>query len=302
MDIRPPERIAPEPARKKPRDRLLMRTAAWGVCAALAVAVLFVAAQGPAASKRIERALSGVDETPAPRLVVADATQEHQRSIKSLQSKINDLVRDRDRLAARIVALEHNLEDVTGSIAKRDAAAHEPVAKPAPPAVIAAVEPEPPGPAEPSVPALLPRGPIVLDPLATPPAGLASILPETPGQRETRSEAEPAAPEKVAALTPTEPTKRTAPHQHPEYGIELATAPTMAQLRQRWVSAKANFGPLLVGLSPVAVRDRHPGSTAVRLVAGPVPSIIAARKLCARFAELKGNCWPARIEPGDIVR
>jgi hypothetical protein len=76
----------------------------------------------------------------------------------------------------------------------------------------------------------------------------------------------------------------------------------MEQLRQRWASAKANFGPLLVGLSPVAVRDRHPGSTAVRLVAGPVSSVIAARKLCAQFATLNGNCWPARIDPADVVR
>ncbi len=299
MNVRPPERTAPEPAGKKPRDRILLRTGAWGLGAALAVATLFVVAQGPAASQRIERTLSGVDEKPTPRLIVADAGQGHERSIKALQAKIDDLTRDRDRLVGRIAALERNLEDMTGSIAqgRRTMSAAE-----AKPVATAAVEPKPPGPGAPSVPALLPKGPIVLDPLATPPVGLASILPETQPPREAKSEPEHAAPEHVAALAPPEPPKRAPPHAHPEFGIELATAPNMEQLRHRWVSAKANFGPLLAGLSPVAVRDRHPGSTAVRLVAGPVPNVIAARKLCAQFAALNGNCWPTRIDPADVVR
>ena len=76
----------------------------------------------------------------------------------------------------------------------------------------------------------------------------------------------------------------------------------MENLRERWASAKANFGPMLIGLSPVAVRDRHPGSTAVRLVAGPLPTLVAARELCARFARVNGDCWPARINPADVVQ
>ena len=298
MDIRPPERNAPEPAGKKPRDKLLLRTSAWAVCAALAVATLFVAAQGPAASKRIERAISGDNEPLAPRPIVADATQGHERSIRALQAKIEDLTRDRDRLAGRVAALEHNLEDMTGSIAK--SAARVSSAAPTAAPVVAALAPEPPGPAEPSVPALLPKGPIVLDPLATPPAGVASILPQNAQRTPAKREPKEAAPEHVAALARPEPPKRPPPH--PEYGVELATAPNMEQLRRSWLSAKANFGPLLVGLSPVAVRDHHPGSAAVRLVAGPVPNIIAARRLCARFADLNGNCWPARIDPADVVR
>lgn len=300
MDIRPPVRTAPEPAGKKPRDRILLRTGAWGLGAALAVATLLVVARGPAASQRIERTLSGIDEKPTPRLVIADAAQGRERSINALQAKIDDLTKDRDRLAGRIAALERNLGDMTGSIAQSRHPISTAEAKPAP-VVTAAVEPEPPGPAAPSVPALLPSGPIVLDPLATPPVGLASILPATQPRQETKGEPEHAAPEQVAALAPSEPPKRP-PHPHPEFGIEIATAPNMEQLRQRWASAKANFGPLLVGLSPVAVRDRHPGSTAVRLVAGPVSSVIAARKLCAQFATLNGNCWPARIDPADVVR
>jgi hypothetical protein len=300
MDIRPPERIAPEPAGKKLRDRILLRTGAWGLCAAFAAGILFVVAQGPAASQRIARTLSGIDEKPTPRLIVADGAESRERSIKALQARIEDISKDRDRLAGRIATLERNLGDMTGSIAQNRRTMGAAEAKPAPVAT-AAVEPKPPGPAEPSVPALLPNGPIMLDPLATPPVGLASILPETKPRQEPVREPEHGVGQHMATLTPPEPPKRP-PHQHAEFGIELATAPNMEQLRQRWASAKANFGPLLVGLSPVAVRDHHPGSTAVRLVAGPMASVITARKLCAQFAALNGNCWPARIDPADIVR
>jgi hypothetical protein len=115
-------------------------------------------------------------------------------------------------------------------------------------------------------------------------------------------------PERVAEVAPTEPAKAepvkpAAPvHARAEFGIELATEPTLDNLRQRWSGVKANFGPLLVGLSPVAVRDRHPGSSAVRLVAGPLPSLAAARQLCARFANQNGNCWPTRINPADVIQ
>ena len=301
-----------EPAGKRPRNGMLVRTCAWGVCAALAVATLLVAAQGPAASTRIERALSGSDETPPPpRPVVADATPEHTQSIAVLQAKIDELTQDRDRLAGRIASLERNLEDMTGSIAKSDSSRSESVAKVAP-VEAAAVAPAP---MVVAAPTLLPKAPIVLDPLATPPAGVASVLPDALPQSAAREpEAKPAEQvanrepeakphEQVAALTPpAEPARRPAQHARAEFGVELATAPNMDGLRQNWTSAKANFGPLLVGLNPVAVRDRHPGSKAVRLVAGPLPSITAARKLCAQFASLNGNCWPARIDPADVVR
>jgi hypothetical protein len=114
---------------------------------------------------------------------------------------------------------------------------------------------------------------------------------------ERHAEITPAAEAKPAPSAPPAPARARA-----EFGVELATAPTMESLRERWTSAKANFGPMLIGLSPVAVRDRHPGSTAVRLVAGPLPSLTAARELCARFARVNGDCWPAKINPVDVVQ
>jgi hypothetical protein len=63
---------------------------------------------------------------------------------------------------------------------------------------------------------------------------------------------------------------------------------------------KANFGPLLVGLTPLAMRDSKHGG--VRLVAGPLSSLAAARDLCGRFTRLNGDCAPVRVDPAAIVQ
>jgi hypothetical protein len=99
------------------------------------------------------------------------------------------------------------------------------------------------------------------------------------------------------------PRPRPARHHptHAEYGIELGTASDIDALHVRWVAVKANFGPLLVGMSPVGVKDRHPGSTKLRLIAGPVKNLTAARELCARFVAMNGYCWPTRLEATDVV-
>ena len=71
--------------------------------------------------------------------------------------------------------------------------------------------------------------------------------------------------------------------RHAEYSVEVGTTPDMNALRTRWLSLKAGFGPLLAGLSPGAVKDKRPGSTQSRLMAGPLRSVAAARELCAKF-------------------
>ncbi len=111
---------------------------------------------------------------------------------------------------------------------------------------------------------------------------------------EPQIEAQPA-PSRVAALPP--PAKHAA-----EFGIELGTAPSMAALQSRWLSAKANFGPLLVGLSPAAVKDKRAGTTSLRLIAVPVKSMAAARELCAKLAVQKGYCFPRQVDVAEIVQ
>jgi hypothetical protein len=59
---------------------------------------------------------------------------------------------------------------------------------------------------------------------------------------------------------------------------------------------------LLVGLSPIGVKDKRPGNTNLHLVAGPLPSLAAARELCAKFAAQNGYCWPSRVDAAEVVQ
>lgn len=310
MDIRPPERTATLFARSKTRDGTLRRIAGWGLGAAFSLATLAVVAQSSEGGARIRLAIAGLQN---PTTLLLAARPQAEPATGALERRIADLTSDRDRLAARVAALEGQFEDMTGSIRNQTAAAAQGTAP-------AAVPVETARPAAP-LPMIVAVAPPMINPLATPPAGVASILPEATPPKEPARETpvhetapSPAAadaaapvplpPERLAEATPAETAKPVAApaRARTEYGIELATEPSMDGLRRRWAGVKANFGPLLIGLSPVAVRDRHPGSSAVRLVAGPLPSLKAAHQLCARFAAMKGECWPARINPADVVQ
>jgi hypothetical protein len=328
MDIGPPERAATEHGRKGRRDSTLLRIAVWGLGAACALTTLVIVAQSPAGGERIKLAMAELGEPTRSAAVVVAAVKPHTDPlVKTLQARLAQLTDDRDRLAARVATLESGFEDLTGSVRKQAAAVPLPAAPAPVPTPVATAEPRGPPPMVVAV------APPLINPLATPPAGVASILPEvpatkepskasaldsaapeaaTPGPRAGGSAAPesattagvPLPPERVAEGEPAQGAKPAATPARggAEYGIELATEPTIEALRKRWSGVKANFGPLLVGLSPVAVRDRHPGSTALRLVAGPLPTLIAARKLCVRFAAMNGDCWPARINPADVVQ
>jgi hypothetical protein len=311
MDIRPPEPTASLLEHVSRRDGTLLRMTAWGSCATFAAAVLVFVAQTPAGGERINQAFSG-----APEPVAAPAGNDPM--VRALEARIAALTGDRDRLAKRVAALESGVNDLTGSV-RRQASAAPSSAPDVPPAIAAPAQ---------TSPMIVAVAPPLINPLATPPAGVASILPErappqsvasapaeaetphpTPAEMVPESVAPEAADTAPTGSIPTPPERKpeaarpaVQTHSRAEFGIELATEANMDGLRKRWAAVKANYGPLLVGLSPVAVRDQHPGSTNVRLVAGPLPNIAAARKLCARFAAVNGDCWPARINPTEVVQ
>jgi hypothetical protein len=264
-------------------------------------------AQTPAGGERIKTAMIGLEQ-PVHSGVIQAAPDP---LVRSLEARIASLTGDRDHLARRVAALESGFDDLTGSVRKQAAAAPAVIA----PAIAIAA------PSEPGL-MVVAIAPPMINPLATPAAGVASILPEATAPKSLPQPAAPESsaaeastaeaaptppvplpPERVAELTPVESARPARPARpRIEFGVELATEANMEGLRKRWAGVKANYGPLLLGLSPVAVRDEHPGSTAVRLVAGPLPSLTAARQLCARFASMNGNCWAARIDPADVIQ
>jgi len=241
----------------------------------------------------------------------------------ALQAQVRSLSADRERLATRLTSIERHLDDLTGSIQRQVAppSSPSPRARQPEPAPVASVTPAAPTPrrsasAPPSVPALPEKTQIallasaIINPLAMPPGseGTGSWPePEAPAMAappltESR-EIVPLPPTRLAAVPPK--TAQTSLQRVPlryEYGIELAVAADLEALRTRWAAVKANYGPMLAGLQPIALRDPRPGVTHVRLVAGPLPNLTAARQSCARLAAARAACRPARFTADAVVQ
>src|SRR5262249_33254757 len=148
--------------------------------------------------------------------------------MRRLADVVRALAADRDRLAARVSALERNLDDVTGSIPKRPGSeAATPGASPLPPSP----PPQPP-----------PATPAAASPVP-PPRGRGAAPPRGPGAPH------PGPTPADAAATGSTATRT-------EFGIDLGTAATVEGLRNLWSSIKGTQAPLVEGLRPVvAVRD-----------------------------------------------
>lgn len=290
-----------EPDLRNIRKHLRQGTSArgvlgWGGLALLALSALVLTSQTQSGSERLQQALGSIAnepvaaKTPEPvRTVAGPASAKDDGETRRLEAQLRALEADRDRLTARIATLERNLEDMTGSIR---AQAERPV-----PVAPAAAAPMP----VPSAPLTIPetRAPDTRSPQASAPdtappsvAPPAVPAPATPPQASAPAlENVPMPPVRVAVARPTaEP-----PPVRAEYGIDLGGAPNADALRARWAAVKANFGPLLSGLHPVAVRDRRPGSTELRLVVGPLPNAAAARDLCARVGD-QAACRTGRYD------
>ena len=85
-----------------------------------------------------------------------------------------------------------------------------------------------------------------------------------------------------------------------EFG--LGGALTLDGVQQRWTTVKANFGPLLSNLHPLAAPERRQGKTGYRLVVGPLPNSPAATGLCAHFNAAHTPCRAVRFEGEQIAQ
>ena len=279
----------------------LWRLCGWGSAATIALASLAITTQTESGSKRLhlafapesapERAVAAADVPP--RVIGID------KETLRLEAQLRVLAADRDRLTARIALLERNLDDVTGSIKRQSAQeAVVPAAKPSVPSAPATTQ-QAAAPA--SQPAAAPPPARIEVPMIAPlamPAHTESAAPwpTTPAQQAATPLPEPVSlpPTRIASVPASEPTAE--PPRKPEIGIDLGGAPSIEVLNLRWVAVKANFGPLLTGLHPLAGRVQRPRATDVRLLIGPLPNITAANQLCAHFAAARVTCRPAKFD------
>jgi len=258
------------------RRMQLARLGVWIGLATVAVLTAVVTARTETGVRRIATLLS--TETPeAARTARATAQQIAARSsdqeaeYRRLNEAIRALVSDRDRLVARVGALERNLDDVTGSIA--------------PAARAPAVQLPPAGAVVPPAGTSLTVAPRM--PLQTPPA-----IPQAASQSPA-----PSSPNRVSAghlaTGNTGPLDSVATKT--DFGIDVGGNTSVDGLRTLWTSLKAAQPALFDGLRPVImVRDGpKPGSIELRLLAGPLANAGVAARLCAALSAAGQTCQPS---------
>jgi hypothetical protein len=306
IEIAPPELALPA-MRKRLRDRrALWRFCAWGGSAAIALAAVAITTQTESGSERIQLAFENLPAHAAVMADVALRAVEKDAETQRLEGQLRALAADRDRLTARLASLEHDLDDVTGSIKRQAAlaAAVPPAASPAPapsaPATTLQIASAPPAAsAHAAVPAASAPVQPVIAPLAMPASSDTSASWPNGPQPQTatpKPDAVPLPPIRVASAPATEPAAEPPPPKKIELGVDIGGAPNLALLNARWAAVKANFGPLLTGLQPVAAQVHHPGAPTYRLVVGPLPNAAAAAQLCSQFAAARVICRPAKYD------
>jgi len=247
--------------------RKAWRLSAWGAIAFLSLAAATLTAYTETGGRRLALGETAAISHAA-RIPGADS------DTRRLAEAVSVLTADRDRLAARVSALERNLDDVTGSIQSRSAperrSVTNPGASPLPPDLAAAPAARPPGVAGP----------------ATPPSPTPVIQAATPAVAARAPVLAPIAADSGAAASTATRT---------EFGIDVGTATTVEGLRNLWNALKGTQAPLLEGLRPVvAVREGgKPGAPELRLVAGPLANAGIAARLCAALADAGVSCAPA---------
>jgi hypothetical protein len=293
--------------------RVLWRPFCWGAATVLALLALLLVSLNQAADERPQAAMAREPEQPQavaslpPRQVV-DAEQ-----LRALTETLRTLTADRDRLRERVATLENNFDDMTGSIktVMQANAAIQSVKEP-PKEKLVALTP---------LPAVTPPAvttPAIVPAASAPPPTAASVL--APSPQPTPKIAIPAIAPPVPAPISAEPVQTNAvplpplppvrvaaaeamPElpPKPEYGIDLGSALSLDAARAEWVQVKANFGPLLAGLRPLASPRQHQTSISYRLVVGPFATIAAAAKACAKFTSAKSACHTAKFTGEDIA-
>lgn len=301
-------------------NSLLWRLSLWGGAATVAMAAAVLVTQTDIGAERLLQAFStkpvasdSTRQAAAQDPLAQRADEQRLAEARRLEAQVRELAADRDRLNARIAALEQTLSETTGSIKRELAmvAATAPGPKPvpssptpvltAPPTITTpagiqpqsgkleaksddkavakpetALEPK----AAPKPEAIKPPAKPESQPqaAAAPPAPAASVPPATVSV--------PMPPVRVAAI----PQQTTDDAGKADLAVDLGGARTLEILNARWVAVKANFGPMLEGLRPLVAYDKRPGVIPYRLIVGPLPNGAAAAHICSRFAASRVSC------------
>jgi hypothetical protein len=249
----------------------LWRMALWGVTAASALLLAVLSTRSEVGSERLAAVFSGGHAGTQ----IAARPFDAQAETRRLASAVHDLSTENTQLRSRLAALEHNMDDVTGSITRQIAAVKAETAAPWP---ADATNPEP------VTPAVVAS---IVSPAVPPPAGIAAPIPLPPSVT-------PAAAPVAAASAEVTPSATDSA----AYGVDVGSALSIEVLRARWLGIRSAHLRLFAGLTPtVAVREiPRTNHSELRLVVGPLPTSAAAAQLCAALAPYRLYCQPTAFD------
>lgn len=260
----------------------LWRLALWGSTAAAALLLAILTTRSDVGSQRVATVLSSLRSGSHPGQAttqVASQAGARQFDAESAARQVAQAVRgladDRDRLMKRLAAVEHNMDDMTGSITRQIEKVKDATAQAAPPPW---PSDEPPVPATPATIAS------VIAPVVPTPAGLTSPLPPSP----LMPAMEQVSPPEAAAAAP----------QPTAYGVDIGSAVSIQALHARWAGTRSAHPQLFEGLQAFVTLKEIPRSNRVelRLIVGPLPSPGAAVELCASLAAFRLFCQPTNFD------
>jgi len=246
---------APKSAATKSFTMQRLRYAAlWGACAAGALLIAVLSSRGEVGTQR----LAGVPRGGNAQVATA-RTDTAPVETERLAEAVRGLAADDERVKARLAAVEHNLDDVTGSVSKQIEA------------VGAARRAE--------------DGPTIT---GTATASVALLSVPTPPLPPI------AAPAAIQA--PPDPVAPAAPEM--AYGVDIGSGLTIQALRLRWLAMRSAHPQLFEGLQPIiSVREvAHANRVELRLVAGPFAEANTAEQLCTALAQFGLFCQPTMFD------
>jgi hypothetical protein len=257
----------------------LRRQALWGCAAGAALLIAVLSSRSDFGTQRAAMLLSSMNLSRLfarkPETRAAAPAFDAEAATRHLAQEVRDLTEDRDRIISRLDDLEHNIDDMTGSIASQLATTKAASEQ----ALMATAGFIPPGVTTPtSVASLATLG-------TAPPAGWAAPTP-TPTPPSTPAAGQSAASESAGSPAP------------PAYGAELGSAHSIKTLHARWAQIHAAHPQIFAGLTPVVVlKDRtRSDRIALRLVVGPLPNAERAAHLCASLAAFHLPCQPTMFD------
>jgi len=263
-----------DPRRRRRELKTLLWLCGWGGITAVALIILAITTQTEIANQRLRRIFASNESSAIAQMPPRISQLESETHL--LAAQVRALISERDRLAGRVALLESSIDDLTGTVKKQ-------VAAQAAAAAALAAKATPPSGAS----TVATTGSIA----AAPPPSKADTL---------TTQTIPQPPARTAAPPTVEP-ESTATKQS-EFGLDLGGGATVEAIRQRWITMKASFGPLLSGMYPVAARDSRSANSGYRLVVGPLPNSAAAAGLCAHFTAARTACKAVKFDGDQLAQ